>query len=201
MQENKPKMTVKVGLYPSLFKVQSAGLNATKGETASVPTKAGGQYSYTYASLEDVWNVLRGPLSDAKLVVVQQPQRDVLVTTVAHIESGETITSEVPLITAEESRNHMQDLGGAITYARRYALCSMFNIITNDDDAGSTTKDAPTRQAGSVISDKQTDLIKDLLVKKGYAVPAIEDRVSKIKTGAEASALIKKLLEAGNEAN
>ena len=58
--------------------------------------------------------------------------------------------SRTALLTPSESKNHMQDLGAAITYARRYALATMFNIIVNDDDAASATLDKPAPKSNGV---------------------------------------------------
>lgn len=181
-------------LYLSLFAIQGKGLKVTKDETANA-----GAYSYNYASLEAVWKVLRPELESNLLVVVQTPERDDLVTTVYHVETGDSITGTVPLITAAESKNHMQDLGGAITYARRYALTSMFNIVTDDDDNASNTKDAAVRRASTTNSpsSKQLDLARDLLTKARYSKEAIDTRLASVRTSAEASSLIDKLFKLG----
>lgn len=189
----------KPGLHQALLAVQSKALKITRDETATVSTKGGAEYSYNYASLEAVWKLLRDELVANELVVVQEPQRDVLLTTVVHASSGQSTTSEVPLITAEESRNHMQDLGGAITYARRYALYAIFNIITDDDDNANATKDAPVRSASpnKTPSEKQLSLARDLLTKAGYSEAAIATRLDQISNSAEASALLQKLMSGG----
>ena len=55
-----------------------------------------------------------------------------LETKLIHAESGEWISSTtvIPL-----PKNDPQGMGSAITYARRYSLCAMLGIITEDDDA------------------------------------------------------------------
>ena len=54
-----------------------------------------------------------------------------LETKLIHAESGEWISSTtvIPL-----PKNDPQGMGSAITYARRYSLCAMLGIITEDDD-------------------------------------------------------------------
>lgn len=179
----------------ALWEVQKLELKAKKGETAKVRTKSGVEYSYNYADLEEIWNKLYQPLQDNSLVVVQTPQRDVLLTRVFHIDSGEFVTSEVPLITAADSTNHMQDLGGAITYARRYALTTMFNIVTDDDDNAGGTTDLPSQKStGPKPSVKQIKLIRDLLVARQFTPEAIEKRIADIKDIGEAKQLIDKML-------
>lgn len=169
----------------ALFEVQKLNLKAKKDTQA---------FNYTYADLEEVWTVLSKPLTANGLLVLQCPIRDTLVTTVTHVESGQFVISETPLITPDQSKNHMQDLGGAITYARRYALTSMFNIVTNDDDNSSSTTDKPVaKAAGPKPSDKQLNFARDLLTKAGYKQEAIDKRLEQI-TATDTKKLIENLL-------
>jgi hypothetical protein len=166
-------------LYKALHEVQKLKLVAKKGETAKVKTKSGAEYQYSYADLEEIWNILSDPLKDCGLLVIQTPQGDCLQTTVIHVDSGESITSEISLVTSAESQNHMQDLGGAITYARRYALTSMFNIVTNDDDNAGSTTAAATKAARPTFNEKVSDkathkqkvYLKDLMTGFGITNP------------------------------
>jgi hypothetical protein len=52
-------------------------------------------------------------------------------TVISEIDGEDKIECKVPLIL---SKNDMQGLGSAITYARRYGLVSMLGIIQEDDD-------------------------------------------------------------------
>ena len=54
-----------------------------------------------------------------------------LETRLIHAESGQWISSMavIPL-----PKNDPQGMGSAITYARRYSLCAMLGIVTEDDD-------------------------------------------------------------------
>jgi hypothetical protein len=53
-----------------------------------------------------------------------------------HADSGEWISSTtvIPL-----PKNDPQGMGSAITYARRYSLCAMLGIITEDDDGNAAS--------------------------------------------------------------
>lgn len=57
-----------------------------------------------------------------------------LETRLIHAESGQWISSMavIPL-----PKNDPQGMGSAITYARRYSLCAMLGIVTEDDDGES----------------------------------------------------------------
>lgn len=88
-----------------------------------------------YADLSDVWDVLRKPLADNGIVVVQAPYpagdgKVGIETTLIHT-SGQFWTSRIdmPLV-----KNDPQAVGSAITYARRYALSAMVGLCQEDDD-------------------------------------------------------------------
>ncbi|MBA3755311.1 MAG: ERF family protein [Nitrosomonas sp.] len=103
-----------------------------------------------YASLESVIDVSRGVLLRHGIVVLQGGAGKSLVTRFQHL-SGEFFETDLDLVL---SKQDMQGLGSAITYARRYSLASMLNISQSDDDGnaasnegGGNTKPEPPRQA------------------------------------------------------
>jgi hypothetical protein len=55
----------------------------------------------------------------------------ILVSTLIHIESGQWIKTYLPL---PNPKNDSQGLGAAVTYMRRYAINSLFNLVAEDDD-------------------------------------------------------------------
>ena len=84
-----------------------------------------------YSSLNEVLGKLKKPLNDLGVVIVQSPQEEGLQTLLIDVESGDIITSLVPYVNPTD----MQKLGGAISYAKRYALISMLGLEDEDDDA------------------------------------------------------------------
>lgn len=70
-----------------------------------------------------------------------------LETRLIHAESGQWISSTaiIPL-----PKNDPQGLGSAITYARRYSLCAILGIVTEDDDGNAAS--IPTKQVKTRIS-------------------------------------------------
>jgi hypothetical protein len=90
-----------------------------------------------YTTLESVWNACKQQLTENGFAVIQTMDvmwdRPVLVTTLAHL-SGEYIKSILPL---NPVKNDPQSMGGAITYARRYALAAIAGVCPTDDDAES----------------------------------------------------------------
>ena len=82
----------------------------------------------------------------------------VLVTTVYHLESGQWISSLLPLSATKLHTNksgellhverlNPQALGSSITYARRYSLQSLFMMVAEDDDGeGAMNRPASTER-------------------------------------------------------
>lgn len=117
----------------------------TKGRTATIKSEKG-SYSYKYADLADVIESYRAPLSENGLSLVQPIQTQdghlVLVTRLLH-ESGEWLSSEYPIA----NFTRPQEMGSALTYARRYAVTAMLGIAAEDDDDGERAGNAePAKQ-------------------------------------------------------
>lgn len=89
-----------------------------------------------YATLDAIIEACKEPLAANKLAVIQFPTGEgesfKVVTRVQH-ESGEYFESETPLLLGKRD---MQGYGAAVTYAKRFALGSFFNIATEVDDDG-----------------------------------------------------------------
>ena len=113
-----------------------------KKRTAKVPTKSGGEYSYKYADLSDILAAISEPLAAQGLAVSQSAfngEGGVGVTTVLLHTSGEQINAD-PLVMPLQGAT-AQAIGSAITYARRYALCSILGISAEEDDDGKLATD------------------------------------------------------------
>lgn len=112
-----------MSIYKKLLDFQKLGVSIRKD-------KKNPHFKNDYASLDEVLDKVKKPLNDLGLVVIQNPELGGLETIIADTESGEHITSNIPYINATD----MQKLGGAITYARRYALIAMLGLEDDDDD-------------------------------------------------------------------
>lgn len=90
-----------------------------------------------YVTLDNILNTIRPILSKNGLVVVQALAGDYLVTSLYHI-SGQYIKTEMPFapMSGNKGTNALQELGGGITYARRYSLSSILGISVDTDDDG-----------------------------------------------------------------
>ena len=104
-----------------------------------------------YATLNSVMETCRDALYSRGIWLVQLPcpapvelgtGHIGLETRLTHVESGQWLSSVtvIPL-----PKSDPQGLGSALTYARRYSLCTILGIITEDDD-GNAASVHPQRQ-------------------------------------------------------
>ena len=87
-----------------------------------------------FADLANVLSTVTPALLKNDLVLVQEFDEERLVTVVRHV-SGEEISSVCKLILSE-GRNKTQEWGKAVTYQRRYAICSILGIVADMDMDG-----------------------------------------------------------------
>lgn len=133
-------------LAEALVALQAELPTVSKSKTATVPTKSGGQYSYSYADLADVTAAAIPLLVKHGLSFTSRSRRCEdgsyeLVGVLRHT-SGEADEGALPIRGGD-----MQALGSAITYARRYLLGCMTGIVTDDDDDGAQA--APPASGGT----------------------------------------------------
>lgn len=118
-------------LATALAKAQAEIEGASKSRTNPA-------FKSQYATLADVWDACRGPLTKNGLSIVQLPgfaDGKVRVTTILMHASGQFIeeTLDLPV-----SKNDAQGVGSALTYGRRYGLSAMTGVAPDDDDDGSS---------------------------------------------------------------
>lgn len=89
-----------------------------------------------YADLNALFEQVKPLIAAKGFVLVQTVNGSQLHTELTHIETAESIVSDVDLMTAKPD---MQQLGSAITYARRYSLLALLNIETVDDDGNTAS--------------------------------------------------------------
>ena len=129
-----------------------------KANTANVPTKAGGSYRYTYADLADIVRAASPHLTKHGLAFTTHPgfteSGQLLLTGILHHTSGQTLSGALPL-----SGHTPQEVGSAITYARRYLFGCLTGIVTDEDDDGAQAQSAARRAPRPQKVDPRTDLV------------------------------------------
>lgn len=121
----------------SIAKISQALLNAQK-KIKSVTKEADNPYFKSkYADLASVINACKEELNSEGITVLQ-PVDEMFVETILVHSSGEFMSARTPIVC--KSQNNPQDLGSAITYARRYGIQSMIFLPAVDDDAELATE-------------------------------------------------------------
>lgn len=116
-------------------------------------------YKSKYADLNSILEVIKDPLKQSWIAILHNCKHTesgfIVVTTLAHIASGEHIESEFPVFW-----NKPQEIWSSMSYARRYNLLALLDIPTEDDD-GQKANEAPRTQK-EVQQEKKWFNYKDL---------------------------------------
>jgi hypothetical protein len=124
----------------ALSKVQSQITGAVKN--AKNP-----HFKSDFANLESCWDAIREPLAENGLAIIQTTDvvngDFVLVTTLVH-SSGQWVSGHYVL---EPTKRDPQGLGGAVTYARRYALAAIVGLYQVDDDGNAASTKTEEQRA------------------------------------------------------
>lgn len=116
-----------------------------KDKAVLVEKKGGGAFGYKYATLGSITNVVAPLLGKHGLSFTSKPTIGangfVLAYSLRHA-SGESDDGEYPL--PDPVRTTPQQIGSAITYARRYAICAATGVAPDDeeDDDGQAAQGA-----------------------------------------------------------
>lgn len=104
----------------------------------TVKTRTGGTYEFSYTDLDGIFDAIRDVYKENKIAVLQNAHTTiedgttyVTVETMLLHESGEWVKSQ-PLKVA--ANTNIQDMGGQITYMKRYSLSAMLGLATEKDD-------------------------------------------------------------------
>ena len=84
-----------------------------------------------YTDLNAIFEEVKPKIREKGFILIQTVEGEKLHSQLIHIETGEKIESFMDLLTVKPD---MQQLGSAVTYARRYSLLPMLNIECEDDD-------------------------------------------------------------------
>lgn len=128
----------KEAFYRALAKFQSETPAVAKSKKVKYDTKAGGSVDYHYAPLEVIVDTVKSALEKngfSYTLKTEQTDTKITITCEAHHEAGHTESTKltVPMSTGDKM-NAIQQIGSAITYAKRYTFCNAFGIMTAEDD-------------------------------------------------------------------
>lgn len=144
-----------------------------------IEKNARGNYG-KFADLSNVLSTVTPPLLANGLVLTQTFEEDCLTTTLRHV-SGETISSSTMLIISE-GRNKTQEWGKAVTYQRRYAVCSVLGLVADmDTDAEATPEPAPAKPAAKPVSVPPASEDPLTADERKMVLALVKDKMSSIK--------------------
>ena len=123
-----------------------SGLMDVQREIPTMPKNKDG-YGYKYTDLDTITSVIKPILARHDIAYMQSvgtnEQGQNILTTRIFNRDGEYIEDSTILPIIQGTKNNSaQTLGMSITYMRRYALCAMFGI-TSDEDVDANTFNAP----------------------------------------------------------
>jgi len=126
-------------LVQALSLAQSKIRSPERNRVVNVTPKGGGQgYSFKYATLDHIIEIVREPLTANGLWFTQIMKLDegtyILDTRLMH-GSGQWIACQTPLLFDGGSN---QQFGSALTFMRRYSLTSLLGIAAEEDDDANT---------------------------------------------------------------
>jgi len=117
-------------LYQALQKFQQECPSLTRSKEG---------YNYQYTPLEEMLSVIQPVLHKNGLILIQPPTStcdgvSIILTRLIHVESGQEITSELPIFLPDDMGNKpMFTWGGSLTYGRRYAIKMILGIEADMD--------------------------------------------------------------------
>jgi hypothetical protein len=152
-------------LSEALAALQAHLPRVAKDQEASITSQRTGRtHSYKYADLADVSAVILPLMASLGLSFTACPtiwtDRFVLAYQLLHT-GGESVSGWYPL----PSSGSPQEIGSAITYARRYALCAVTGLAPGGDDddaqAAERADGLPVNRDGSLARSQVTDEQRD----------------------------------------
>jgi hypothetical protein len=155
-----------------------------RSKTVSVRTKTGGTYSFSYAPLDVILAKITPHLAYNGLSLTQDVEWDssgeraMVSTTIIHA-SGQTMSGAPVLMNVPKGAGP-QEMGSALTYARRYSLTTLLCIATDDDEDGNlasgndavVTRETPPNDPLIVARIKGCDSIEKLATYWASLTPA-----------------------------
>jgi hypothetical protein len=154
-------------LAAALAKAQGLFTNPSRDREVKVTLKDNkGTYTFRYATLSAIMDMIRVPLSTNGLALSHllgtDDQGTICETRLTHA-SGEWMSTWIPVLVSESA--NAQGWGSAITYSRRYGVCTLLGIAADEDDdsnaaCGNEAEPVarPTRKPAAKPSAKPTAL-------------------------------------------
>ncbi len=144
-------------VYKKLFELKKLTGKVVKGSSNPF-------FKTKYTDLNSVIDATEPALEELGLLYLDRVEDMVLISEIIDVESGEKIETRTPLLLGKQD---MQQLGSAITYARRYARMTSLGLQAIDDDgsiASGTVFATPKqiKEINELILKTKSDAVKFL---------------------------------------
>lgn len=166
----------------------------------TVKTKTGGSYEFSYTDLDGIFAAIKQVYRENKIAVVQEAKTSIIdgmqfvtVETVLLHESGEWVKSEPLKAPASQS---MQDMGGQITYMKRYSLSAMLGIATEKDDDANGVSGNQVEYKPKKLSESQVKRLFAIAKSKGIEMVDVKKAIMKDYNKTQAEDLTKQEYDA-----
>lgn len=172
LQERHEAKAARAAFFEAVAAFQEQCPEIPKSKTASIATKSGSRYSYTFSPLESITRTIRPHLKEHGLsyswdVVESNPQALNVVCVLRHVDGHEErATFPVPTAT-DAGMSAAQKNGAALTYGKRQSLLAVLGLTTADDDT-----DGADPVAEKSITKKQASELNDIADRAGADVRA-----------------------------
>lgn len=168
-------------IYATLAKIIGEIKNPTKN--AINP-----HFKNRYATLDVICDDVREVCAKNGIAIVQLPTmtENGFVLRATAFASDETLAlGDYPI---KPVQDNPQGVGSAITYARRYQLCSILNIAAEDDDDGNTASAGSKAQTAQVLPPKpapqaQKPIAKESDIKKEFDATSMRSALMVVLQG------------------
>lgn len=148
--ENNENKNIEVNKERSIANVSEAFSKAwgeiktpKHNKKVNVRLKKGGQYQFEYTDLTGIFDAIKPAFAKNGLSVTQDVKTSLAnntlylsVTTKIIHSSGEFLESSPMIVVANQN---MQEMGGQVTYLKRYSLSAMLGLSTEEDDDGNAS--------------------------------------------------------------
>lgn len=193
LQERVSRRRAELEFSSALAEFQRTCPPVKRSSTASIATKGGGSFKYTYADLEEIIETVRPHLASQRMSFSFDSGMDGKVLTCTctlRHANGHAVTSRFTLTTESTSAmSEQQKVGAALTFAKRQALISVLGLALTEVDP-----EAERERAMPTISDEQEATLDALIAETGADRTKLLayfqlDRLSEMKAGSYAEAL------------
>lgn len=117
-----------------------------------------GNVVYHYAPLEEIVEQVKTSLESngfSYTLKTKQENNSITVFCEAHHVSGYTDTTDITVPIGSDYMSAQQQVGAALTFAKRYAFCDAFGIMTGDEDTDAVATEEPKKEQPKATQSKQ----------------------------------------------